>query len=220
MNTVKIEGQLRSEIGKGSTRRLRAEGQVPGIIYGGGQNIHFSAPVLAFRDLVYSPKFQLAEITVDGNTYKCILKDLQFHKVTDRLNHVDFLELVDGKKLTANIPLTFTGQAIGVKDGGQLDVKMSRVKVRTTPEFLVENLPVAIDDLEIGGNIRVEDVQAEGMELMNSPRIPVVSVVTTRALRQEAADGTPLEEGAEGAEGETAEGAEGAEGEAKEEKDN
>ncbi len=218
MNTVKIEGQLRSEIGKGATRRLRAEGQVPGIIYGGGQNIHFSAPVLAFKNLVYSPKFQLAEITVDGNSYTCILKDLQFHKVSDHLTHVDFLELVDGKTLTANIPLKFTGQAAGVKDGGQLDVKMTRVKVKTTPDKLVENLEVPIDDLEIGGNIRVEDVEVEGMELMNSPRIPVVSVVTTRALRQAAGGGIEGDEGeVEGEEGAEA-AAEG--GEEKQENEN
>ncbi len=208
MNTVKIEGQLRSEFGKSNTRRLRAEGQVPGIIYGGEGNVTFSAPTLAFRDLVYSPKFQLAEINVDGKTYKCIMKDLQFDKVTDQLTHVDFLELVEGKKVNATIPLKFTGQAIGVKDGGRMAVKMPRVKVRTTPEYLVENLEVPVDDLEIGGNIRVQDIVTEGIELQNSPRIPVVSVVTTRVLRQAAAGGEV------GEDGELIEGEEGAEGDA------
>ncbi len=213
MNTVKIEGQLRSEFGKGNTRRLRAEGQVPGIIYGGEGNVMFSSPSMAFRDIVYSPKFQLAEIELDGKSYKCILKDVQFHPVTDELLHIDFLELVDGQLLNATIPLKFTGQSVGVKDGGRMVVKMPKVKVRTTPDKLVENLEVPIDDLEIGGNIRVEDIEAEGMEMMNSLRIPVVSVVTTRVLRQAAgvgADGEALpegEEGAEGAEGESAEGA-------------
>ncbi len=210
MNTVKIEGQLRSEFGKGNTRRLRAEGQVPGIIYGGDGNVMFSAPTMAFRDIVYSPKFQLAEIELDGKSYKCIMKDVQFHPVTDALTHIDFLELVDGQRLNATIPLKFTGQAIGVKDGGRMEVKMPKVKVRTTPEHLVENLEVPIDDLEIGGNIRVEDIVAEGMEMMNSLRIPVVSVVTTRVLRQAATAGGPDAEGAEGEEA-AAEGAEGGE---------
>ena len=94
MKTITIEGQLRTELGKQATRQLRSEGKVPGVIYGGAQEVSFFAPVFAFKSLVYTPSFQLAEVKLNGQTYRCILKDLQFDKVTDQLNHVDFMELV------------------------------------------------------------------------------------------------------------------------------
>jgi large subunit ribosomal protein L25 len=183
MKSFKIEGTLRSELGKKATRQLRSEGMVPGVIYG-KENTHFSASQMAFRNLVFTPNFQIAEITVDGKTHNCILKDLQFDVLTDELSHIDFLELQDDRKVIANLPLKFTGTSEGVKAGGRFVPKMNTIKVRTYPKYLVEAIEVSIDKLEIGGNIRVEDVKAENMEIMNSPRIPVASVVTTRALRQ------------------------------------
>jgi large subunit ribosomal protein L25 len=185
MKTITIEGQLRTEHGKSATRLLRSQELVPGVIYGGAQEINFSAPAKAFKGLVYTPSFQLAEVTVDGKTYRCILKDLQFDKVSDELIHIDLLELVEDKKVIATIPIKYTGAAIGVKEGGKLVPKMKSLKVKTYPRFLKEQIEVNVDNLEIGGNIRVEDVQVEEYEILNSPRIPIVSVVTTRALRQE-----------------------------------
>ncbi len=185
MKSVKIEGKSRSGLGKKATRHLRSEGHVPAVIYGGKDTVHFSAPVIAFRHLVYTPDFQLAEITVDGKAYRAIMKDLQFDVVTDELNHVDFLELVEDRKVIANLPLHFTGTAQGVKDGGRLELKMKSLKVRTYPKYLRESIEVKLDELQLHGNIRVEEVIAENMEILNSPRIPVASVVTTRALKVE-----------------------------------
>lgn len=184
MKSVSIEGTSRSEFGKKGTRQLRSEGQIPCVIYGGNETIHFSAPKLAFRTLVYTPDFQLANITVDGKSYRCIMKDLQFDVITDELSHVDFLELVEDRKVIANLPLKFVGQPEGVKAGGRLEIKVKNLKVRTLPKYLKENLEVNIDDLQLNTNLRVEDVPAENMEIMNSPRIPIASVVMTRALRQ------------------------------------
>ena len=185
MKTITIEGQLRTEHGKSATRQLRSQQLVPGVIYGGAQEINFSAPASAFKPLVYTPNFQLAEVKVDGKTYRCILKDLQFDKVSDHLIHVDLLELVEDKKVIATIPLKYVGAAAGVKAGGRLIVKMKALKVKTYPRFLREQIEVNIDNLEIGGNIRVEEVKEANYEILNSPRIPIASVVTTRALRQE-----------------------------------
>jgi len=187
MKTITIEGQLRTEHGKSATRQLRSQELVPGVIYGGAQEINFSAPAKAFKPLVYTPNFQLADVTVDGKTYRCILKDLQFDKVSDELIHVDLLELVEDKKIIATIPLKYVGTAAGVKAGGRLVTKMKALKVKTYPRFLKEQIEVNIDNLEIGENLRVEDVKDENYEILNSPRIPIVSVVTTRALRQEEA---------------------------------
>jgi len=187
MKTITIEGQLRTEIGKGATRQLRSQGNVPGVIYGGAKEINFSAPAMAFRSLVYTPDFQFAEVKLNGDTYKCIMKDLQFDKVNDQLIHVDLLELVEDKKVIATIPLKFVGAPVGVKEGGKLHIKMKALKVKTYPKYLKENIEVKIDDLELNGNIRVEDVQVENYEIMNSPRIPVASVTLTRELKQEEA---------------------------------
>ena len=187
MKTITIEGQLRTELGKGATRQLRSQDKVPGVIYGGAKEINFSAPVMAFKSLVYTPDFQFAEIKLNGDTYRCILKDLQFDKVTDKLIHVDLLELVEDKKVIASIPLKFVGSPVGVKDGGKLHIKMKALKVKTYPKYLRENINVNIDNLELNGNVRVEDVQVENYEILNSPRIPVASVTLTRELKQEEA---------------------------------
>jgi large subunit ribosomal protein L25 len=187
LKTITIEGQLRTEIGKQATRQIRSEGKVPGVIYGGAQEVNFSAPVAAFKSIVYTPDFQLADVTVNGKSYKCILKDLQFDKVTDELIHVDFMELVENKKVIATIPIKFTGAAVGVKEGGKLITKMKALKVKTLPKYLQENIRVDITDLQLNGNIRVEDVKTENYEIMNSPRIPIASVVLTRELKQEEA---------------------------------
>jgi large subunit ribosomal protein L25 len=185
MKTITIEGQLRTEHGKSATRQLRSQELVPGVIYGGAQEINFAAPAKALKGLVYTPNFQLAEVSIGGTTYRCILKDLQFDKVSDDLIHIDLLELVEDKKVIATIPIKYTGAAAGVKAGGRLITKMKSLKVKTYPRYLKEQIEVNVDDLEIGGNIRVEDVKEENYEILNSPRIPIVSVVTTRALRQE-----------------------------------
>jgi large subunit ribosomal protein L25 len=191
MKSITIEGQLRTGTGKSATRLLRSQGMVPGVIYGGAKEIIFSASELAFKPLVYTPEFQLAEISVDGKTYKCILKDLQFDKVSDKLDHVDLLELVADKKVSATIPIKFIGAAAGVKAGGKLETKMKALKIKTLPKYLKENIEVDITNLELNGNIRVEDVKIDHYEILNSPRIPIASVTLTRQLKQEEA-ATPV----------------------------
>lgn len=187
MKTIIIEGALRTDNGKKAARQLRSQGNVPGVIYGGSEEINFYAPAPAFKSLVYTPDFQIAEVKVNGKTYRCIMKDLQFDKVNDSLAHVDLLELVEDKKVIATIPLKYTGTAAGVKAGGKLIVKFKAVKVKTYPKYLKEAIEVDLTPLELNGNIRVQDIKAENMEIMNSPRIPIASVVMTRQLKQEEA---------------------------------
>ena len=191
MKTITIEGQLRTETGKKNTRALRSQGLVPGVIYGGSQEVNFAAPVLSFKNLVYTPEFLLAQINVDGKSYRCILKDVQLDKVTDQLAHLDFLELVEDKKVVATIPIHFTGTAAGVKGGGKLVTKMKTLKVKTFPKHLKEYIDVDLTNLELNQNIRVEDVKDPNYEILNSPRIPIASVVMTRQLKQEEAAAAP-----------------------------
>ena len=187
MNTITIEGQLRTEHGKKAARQIRSQENVPAVIYGGAEEINFYAPAKAFKPIVYTAEFQVAEVKVGGKTYRCILKDLQFDKVDDSLIHVDLLELVEDKKVVATLPLKFVGASAGVKAGGKLVTKMKSLKVKALPKDLREAINVDITSLELNGNIRVEDVDAPNMEILNSPRIPIASVVMTRQLKQEEA---------------------------------
>lgn len=187
MKSITIEGSLRTGFGKTATRQLRSQDLVPGVIYGGEKEISFHAPSSAFKKFVYTPSFQIAEVVLDGKTYRTILKDLQFDKVDDKLIHIDLLELVEDKKVVAEIPVKFVGTSTGVKDGGKLVVKIKSLKVKTLPKYLKEQIEVSIDGLELNGNIRVEDVKIDNYEILNSPRIPIASVVLTRQLKQEEA---------------------------------
>lgn len=185
MKAITIEGQLRTGNGKKATRQLRSQGMVPAVIYGGSQEINFYAPTLAFKTLVYTSEFQQADIQIGGDLYKCILKDIQLDTVSNALNHIDFLQLVDDKKVIADIPLKFTGTVAGVKAGGKLITKMKTLKIKTYPKYLKENIEVDLTNLELNGNVRVEDVKVDNYEILNSPRIPIASVVMTRQLKQE-----------------------------------
>jgi large subunit ribosomal protein L25 len=187
MKSITIEGQLRTESGKKAARQLRSQKFVPGVIYGGKNEVNFSAPASAFKNIVYTSEFMLADVTVSGNSYNCILKDIQFDKVTDELIHVDFLELVDNKKVIANLPLKYVGTPVGVKAGGKLVLKMKSVKIKTLPKYLKEVIEVDISNLQLNENIRVENIVADNMEVLNSPRIPIASITMTRQLKQEEA---------------------------------
>jgi len=187
MKTITIEGQIRTEFGKKATRQLRLEEKVPAVIYGGATEINFTAPATAFKNIVYTPDFMVVEANIEGKAYRCVLKDLQFDKVSDKLIHVDFLELVEDKKVMVTLPLKFTGAPVGVKAGGKLVTKMKSLKVKLLPKYLRENIELDITNLELNANVRVQDVKADNMEIMNSPRIPIASITMTRQLKQEEA---------------------------------
>ena len=188
METVTINGTSRGDMGKKSSRTLRKQGQVPCVIYGGDKTIHFASEPKAFKSLIFTPEFKLAEITVDGTAYKCILKDAQYHPVTDEIVHLDFLQLVPNKKVKVNIPVGFKGVSPGVKLGGKLIQKLRHIIVKTTPENLVDELLFDISGMELGSSIRVRDLKAiDGIEVMNSPGIPVASVEIPRSLKSAAA---------------------------------
>ena len=185
MKTITIEGHLRTESGKKAARQIRSQENVPAVIYGGATEVNFYASAKAFKPLVYTSEFLIAEVSVDGKKYRCILKDLQFDKVSDLLLHVDLLELVDDKKVVATLPLKLVGSSVGVKAGGKLVSKVKAVKVKAFPKDLREFIELDITNLELNANLRIEDIKVPNMEIMNSPRIPVASVVMTRQLKQE-----------------------------------
>lgn len=197
MQTIKVAGNARPALGKKATKAVRNEGGIPCVIYGDAENIHFSTTHKAVKNLIYTPDFKLAEVEVDGVTHRCILKDAQFHPVKESILHLDFLKLEDGKPVVLEVPVRFTGTSAGVKLGGALQQSLRRVKIKTTPENMVDELFGDITSLGLGDAIRVRDIELpEGVVITNAPAIPVATVIVPRALRGK--DGE--EEGEEGEE--------------------
>ena len=195
MQTIKVAGNARPAVGKKATKAVRNAGRIPCVIYGDAENIHFSTTHNDIKSLVYTPDFKVAEIEVDGATHKCILKDAQFHPVKENILHVDFLKLEDGKSVILELPVRFKGTSPGVKLGGALQQSLRRVKVRTTPENMVDVLYGDISSLELGQAIRVRDLELpEGIEVTNSPSIPVATVEIPRALRGKEEEAAAAEE--------------------------
>lgn len=189
METVAVTGTIRTEVGKKATKAIRKAGLVPCVIYGGEGVIHFSSTSKAFKNLIFTPEFKLVEITLDGTSYKCILKDAQYHPVSDEIVHLDFLQLIDDQKIIVNIPVAFRGVSPGVKAGGKLVSKLRTIKVKTTPDQIVNQLFVDISNVKLGGSVRVRDIEiTDGMQVMNPSATPVASVETPRALKSATAE--------------------------------
>lgn len=184
MKTVAVNGIARTDLGKKGTGSIRRDGKIPCVMYGGEDVVHFSTTLGDLRDLIYTPDFMLAELNVEGKTYRAIVKDVQLHPVTDMVVHVDFLRLMDGTPVKVGLPIRFTGVSPGVKAGGKLIKQLRRVEVKTTPEKLVEDLEVDISGLELGQSLRIRDIKVlEGLEILMSPSVPVALIEIPRALR-------------------------------------
>lgn len=188
MKKVSLEGQERKVMSKSATKALRREGMVPAVVYGGDEVFHIALSAKEVRPLIYTADFKTAELNVDGKTFRCILKDKQFHPVTDEIIHLDFLRLTEGANVRVEVPIRFTGSAPGVKVGGKLQQNMRRVKVKTTPENMVYEMTADVSTMELGQSIRVRDIKpVDGVEIMNSPSIPIATIEIPRALRSAAA---------------------------------
>jgi large subunit ribosomal protein L25 len=186
MEIIALQGHRKEGSGKEEAKKIRRNGQIPAVMYrsGGGEAIQFSLNVSDIRHLVYTSKFKMAEITVNGATHKCIVKDIQFHPVTDTVLHLDFLELVPGVKFKATVPLRFAGQAPGVKEGGKFIPRMRQVNILTTPDKAVDEVSADISAMELGSTIRVRDITPiEGVEITNTIAVPIASIEIPRALK-------------------------------------
>ena len=213
MKTIEIKGTLRKELGKKSTKQIRKAGNVPCVIYGNENNIHFYAPERSFKNLIYTHEAHLVRIKVDDQEYKAVLHDEQFHPVTDRLLHADFLQIYDNKPVTINIPVTAVGESVGVKTGGELMIKRRHLKVRGMIEYLPEELTIDVTDLKIHNSIKIGELSFDNIELLD-PKIATVITVTTSRVALKAAEEEAA--AAAAAEAEAAEIEEAAEGEEEE----
>jgi large subunit ribosomal protein L25 len=197
MKSFALSSEAR-EISKIANRALRNQGKVPCVLYGGEKQVYFSILENDLDKLVNTPSVYLVEIDFEGTTYKAILQDIQFHPLTDRIDHVDFLQIFDDKEVTMNIPINFNGSAIGVKNGGNLLIRRRTIKTRALPANLPDAIEVNIEDLKIGKTIFVGDIRDEKYTYLAQDNAVIVGVKMARgAVLDEDED----EEGTEGAEG-------------------
>jgi large subunit ribosomal protein L25 len=185
MKSLAITGARRAAQTKQETRSLRAEGKVPCVLYGGKEQVHFSVPALSLKKLVYSPDVHLVDIDIDGTKHKAVMKELQFHSVSDRLIHIDFLEVVDDKKVTVEVPVRLKGTPVGVRAGGQMLHKMRKLKIAALPKDLPDQFEIKVDDMQIGQTIRVRDMSLDGVQFLDIPAAAIVAVKTARAVVEE-----------------------------------
>ncbi|MEL6356094.1 MAG: 50S ribosomal protein L25 [Bacteroidota bacterium] len=187
METVAVTGQVRESLGKKSSKAIRRQGMAPAVLYGAGEPTHFSIKPLDVRALVYTPDFKLADLTIGDTKIKAIIKDIQFHPVTDEIMHIDFLALQDGHPIKVNVPVSFEGNSPGVRAGGKLQQTVRKVSMKTTPDKLVDKIILDISHLELGQAVRVRDIAPmEGVEILNPAGQPVASIEIPRALRSAA----------------------------------
>ena len=205
MKTITISAERRSELGKKSTRDLRKIDHVPCVMYGGAEVVHFHAHENDFRQVVYTPSAYIIEIDLGGQKHKAVLQELQFHPVTDKLIHMDFVEVFDDKPVTVEVPIKLTGAAIGLKDGGKPRQRRRVLKVRGLLADLPDVLEIDITDVAIGDVIKIGDLSYENLEILDPARSMIYAIVSSRISKgMEAAE-------LEGEEGEGEEAAEGGE---------
>ncbi len=185
MKSVAMSGSLRANVGKKDANGLRRTGQIPCILYGGTEQVKFTMEERSFKPLVYTPDVHIVELDLDGKKHTAIMKELQLHPVTDKILHVDFLEVLPGKAVTIELPVKFEGTAPGVRNGGKLLRKMRKIVARGPIEKFPNELTIDVSKMEIGDAVRVGDVKIDGLKFLHEPNITIVAVRVTRNVVEE-----------------------------------
>jgi len=201
MRTVEIIGYKRANLGKSASQALREEGNVPCVLYGGKEQIHFYAPMYLFKDLIYTPEVAFINLNIEGDEYKAILQDAQFHPVSEVILHADFLELFEDKLIKMDVPVKFTGNSPGIIKGGKLIPKLRKISIKAFPQNMPESITVDISKLDLGKSVKVNSIKEEDFEVLNNKQVSIASVEIPRALRGGAGASEEEEEGLEGGEG-------------------
>lgn len=189
MDTITINGTPRTNAGKTAAKSDRNAGTIPCVLYGAGENVCFTTTADQLRDLIFTGEFKTVDVVVDGKSYRCILKEVQYHPVTDAVTHIDFLQLVDGRSINVEVPLRFDGSSPGVRSGGKFIQKIRTVKIKTKPEFLVDEMKADISKLKLGQSLRVRDIEAvDGVEIINPAALPIATVSIPRGLKNALVD--------------------------------
>jgi large subunit ribosomal protein L25 len=200
-----MSGSLRENVGKKDARRHRVQGLVPCVLYGGKEQMHFTLDEKAFGKLIFTPDSYLVNITLGGNTYRAILKDVQYHPVSDSVLHADFLEVMDGKPIVTSLPIAFTGTSKGVLRGGKLVKKLRKLKVKGMVQDIPDSIEIDISKLNIAQSILIRDMKHPKLRFLDPENSVIVAVKTARAVIVAEEEESTEEEGSTDAPAEPAE---------------
>ena len=184
MKSIAISGSLRENVGKRDAKELRYAGKVPAVLYGGEKQYHFAVSAADLKPAIYTPDVHFIDLDLEGNKFRAVIQETQFHPLTDQVRHIDFLELNDQKEVSLNIPIKLTGTSPGVKMGGKLVQKLRSLRVKALPNNLPQYIEVSLEPLEVGKSVRVEEIEVSNAKVLNNGDDTVVSVIMSRALRQ------------------------------------
>ena len=184
MKSIAISGSPRENVGKRDAKELRYQGQVPAVLYGGDTQTHFAVSAADLKPVIYTPEVHFIDLEIAGTKSQAIIQATQFHPVTDQLIHIDFLLLNESKPITMEIPILLTGTSPGVKTGGKLVQKLRKLRVKGFPKDLLDTIDVSIETLEVGKSVKVSEIKLPNLTITNAPEDTIVSVTTSRALRQ------------------------------------
>jgi len=184
MKSIAISGSPRENVGKRDAKELRYLGLVPAVLYGGATQTHFSVSAADLKPVVYTPVVHFIDLEIAGKKSQAIIKDLQFHPLTEQIIHVDFLLLDEKKPITIEIPVKLTGTSPGVKTGGKLVQKLRKLRIKALPKDHLDAIEVSIETLEVGKSVKVGDLNVGKLVITNAKEDTIVSVTTSRALRQ------------------------------------
>jgi len=180
MKSIEIAGVKREGLAKQDTKNARKNDLIPCVLYGGSENVHFTVAVLDVRKLIYTPEVYMVKINIDGKTYDAVMREIQTHPVTDKLLHIDFIEVNPEKAITLDIPVSIAGTSEGQKQGGKLVVKIKKLKIKALAKDIPDAIELDVTPLNIGQDIRVKDVAIKGVQLLDSPNNIIVGIRVTR----------------------------------------
>ncbi|WP_025761706.1 50S ribosomal protein L25/general stress protein Ctc [Dyadobacter tibetensis] len=183
MKKHEIVGFKRANLGKTEAQELRSQGYIPSVLYGGGEQVHFYAPAMLYRDLLFLPDVFNVTLNIEGDIYNAILQEKQFHPVNDSLIHADFLQIVPGKEIKVEVPVKLTGTSAGVIKGGKMNQKLRKLRVQGLAENIPDFVEVDVTDLDLGKSVKVGAIKAENFVILSAPSNPIASVEIPRALR-------------------------------------
>lgn len=192
MKEVSLSGSLRAGVGTKDATAVRNSGRIPCVVYGSGNQTHFSVVQLDMERLVFTPHVSIVNLDIEGKKSQAIIQDIQFHPVTDKIHHVDFLELNDNKKVKVDVPVKLTGRSVGVMAGGKLQQVFRKMKVQALPKDLPDSITIDITNLKVGDAVRVKELNTDTVQILTAQNAVVVSVKQARGVVEEApAAGAP-----------------------------
>lgn len=187
MKTIEIKGTKREALGKKDSKKLRVDGNVPCVLYGGAEPVHFFTSAKDLKKILYTPNVYLVDVDIDGKISRSIVQDTQFHAIEDEVLHVDFLQVSDDKPVKIEVPVKVNGYAEGMRKGGKMKLNLRRLKVKALPQNLPDAIPVNIDALDLGQSFKVGELKMDNIEFLNAKSVPVVTIMITRAAKAAAA---------------------------------